>query len=201
MEVRARAKFIRMSPKKIRLVIDVIRGKSTDKALEQLNFINKKASLPIKKLIESGIANGVNNYELDKENLFIKEIFVDEGPALRRWMPKAFGRATPLRKRSSHITLVLSEIKDSGLKEAKKQKIEAPISLEKQGKNLSDTKFRGNKVEKNKKADKKIQEPTVDEDREKDIVDPRSQGKGKHVKIEGGSVKGFAKKIFRRKAG
>jgi large subunit ribosomal protein L22 len=183
MEVRAKAKFIRMSPKKIRLVVDLIRGKSIDKALDQLKFINKKASLSVSKLIESAIANAVNNFELDRNNLFIKEIFVDEGPTLKRWMPKAFGRATPIRKRSSHINLLLAEIKDSGVKKAKKQKLEAPISLEKQAKKISD------------KEEKK----DSSKDKEKDISDLKPD-KEKHAKIEGGG-KGFAKKIFRRKAG
>jgi large subunit ribosomal protein L22 len=125
MEVKASAKYIKMSPRKVRLVVDVVRGMKTDQALNQLKFINKRAVKPVEKLISSAIANAVNNFELDEGNLFVKEIKVDEGVTMRRWMPRARGRATPLRKRTSNISLILGELVDSGQKEAKKAKVEA----------------------------------------------------------------------------
>ena len=73
--------------------------------------------MPISKLVKSAIANAVNNFDLSEDNLYIKEIKVDEGPTLKRWMPRAHGRATPLRKRTSHVYVTLGEIKDSGEKE------------------------------------------------------------------------------------
>ncbi len=130
MDVRAKAKFIRISPKKVRLVADLVREMKTDKAIAQLNFTNKKATKPIKKLIDSAIANATNNYNLDKNNLFVKEVWIDEGPTLHRWMPRAHGRATPIRKRTSHIALTVGEIKDSGEVEPKKQEVEEPVKLE-----------------------------------------------------------------------
>lgn len=193
MEVKAKAKHIKMSPRKVRLVVDAVRGMKTDKALEQLSFINKLATKPIEKLLKSAIANAENNFELDKDNLFIKEIRVDEGVTLKRWMPRAHGRATPIRKRMSHISLVLGEIKDSGQKEAKKQKIEEPIKIGEQpvqDKNIE-----------NKKEEDKEQPVKKENKSEVDIIDPRGEGSGGHTKIEGGKGKGFANKIFRRKAG
>ena len=110
MEVKEKVKFVRTSPRKIRLVVDVIRGMETIKALDQLKFVNKEAKKPVIKLINSAIANAENNYELDKNNLYIKEIKVDDGPTTYRWMPRAHGRATPLRIRTIHINLILAYI-------------------------------------------------------------------------------------------
>lgn len=109
MEVRAKSKFIRISPKKVRLLANLIRGLNVEEALVQLQFNKKDAALPVGKLIKSAIANAEENEDLKRDNLFIKEITVDGGPTLKRWMPKAMGRATPLIKRSSHITVVLAE--------------------------------------------------------------------------------------------
>ncbi len=130
MEVKAKAKDIRISPRKVRLVVDLVRGKRVDQALDQLRFLPKKASHPVAKVIDSAIANAFNNYDLKKDNLYIREIRVDEGRTLRRWTPRAYGRATPIRKRTSHIVLTLGEIVDSGEVAPKKQEIESPVSLE-----------------------------------------------------------------------
>ena len=119
MEVKAKVKFIRMSPIKMRLVTNLIKKMPVAKALDQLQFINKLAARPVAKLIESAIANAEHNFELAKDNLFIKEITVNQGPTLKRWAPKAHGRATPIRKRTSHVNLILGEIKASGVVAAK----------------------------------------------------------------------------------
>jgi large subunit ribosomal protein L22 len=131
MEVKASLKYLRMSPRKIRLVIDVIRKMPVETALDQLRFINKKAAEPIVKLINSAIANAVNTYNLEKGNLYIKEIRSDEGVTLKRWMPRAHGRATSIRKRGCHLNLILAEIKESGKKEKKIVKAAEPVKLEK----------------------------------------------------------------------
>jgi large subunit ribosomal protein L22 len=131
MEVKASIKNLRMSPRKVRLVIDVIRKMPVLPALDQLKFVNKLAAEPIAKLIKSAIANAENTYSLEKDNLFIKEIRSDEGVMLKRWMPRAHGRATSIRKRGCHLSLVLGEIKDSGPKEKKVIKTEEPVKLEK----------------------------------------------------------------------
>jgi large subunit ribosomal protein L22 len=193
MEIKATAKFIKISPRKVRLVASLVRGVKTSTADNQLKFLNKKATLPIRKLLLSAVANAVNNFDLDKDNLFVKEISVNEGPTLKRWMPRARGRATAIMKRTSHIDLILGEIKDSGEKKAKKQKIDEPIKLGKEPK-----KDDGVKIEdkKKKKADE-----AEESEKGKEIIDPRSQGKGKNTKIEGKGAKGFGGKFFRRKSG
>ncbi len=122
MEVRAKAKFIRISPKKVRLLVDLIRGLDVEEALVQLQFSKKHSSLPIATLLKSAIANAEENDDLKRNNLFVREITVDGGPTLKRWMPKAMGRATPLIKRSSHITVVLAEkIPTTSKKKVKKE--------------------------------------------------------------------------------
>lgn len=130
MEIKASLNNLRMSPRKARLILDVVRGLPVQKALEQLQFLNKLAAEPILKLINSGIANAEHNFNLEKDNLYIKEIKADGGMTIKRWMPRAHGRATTIRKRSCHITLVLGELVASGKKEARKVKAEAPVKLE-----------------------------------------------------------------------
>jgi len=193
MEIKASLNQLRMSPRKARLVADMVRGMKTDKALDQLRFGNKKAGLPILKLVESAIANAVNNYELDQDNLYIKSIMINEGATLKRWTPKAHGRATTVRKRSCHIHLTLAELKDSGKKTAKNVKIDAPVKLEDLVKATDEPTPK--KVKPAKKISKDSEEVAAE------IVDPRMEGRHGHTKIEGGSSKGFTGKIFRRKSG
>ena len=132
MEVKASLKHLRMSARKIRLVIDVVRKMPVNAALDQLKFNNKKASLPVIKLIKSAVANAVNTYSLEKDNLYIKEIKSDEGVTLKRWMPTAHGRATAIRKRGCHVDVVLAEIKESATKKEKKVvAVAEPVKLEK----------------------------------------------------------------------
>lgn len=109
MEIRAHAKFVRNAPRKVRLVADTIRGLGIADALARLRFIPKSASLPVMKLLQSAVANAENNFHLKSENLFIKSILVNEGPRLKRFQPRAFGRATVIRKRMSHVHITLEE--------------------------------------------------------------------------------------------
>ncbi len=192
MEIKARLQNLRISERKARLVVDLIRNQKTDKALAQLAFTNKKATDPIAKLIKSAVANAVNNFELDANNLYIKEIRVDQGKTLKRWMPRAHGRATTIRKRSCHIDLVLAEIKDSGKREAKKMKTEKPVKLE----TLVNTKAAPapEKIKSTKKSVKASEEVVSEED-------PRNFGRRGHAKIEGSSSRGFSGRLFNRKSG
>ena len=195
METKAKAKFIRMSPRKVRLVADAVRGLPAEQALGRLKLMKKAAVRPIAKLINSTIANAEHNFELAQNNLFIKEIRIDEAPALKRWMPRAHGRATTIRKRNSHIYLTLAEIKDSGDKKAKQHKIEAPIKLGELSKEKEEAK--------NIKEELKVKDDNKEDKGEevvKEIKDPRREGRGGHARAEGGK-KGFASKIFRRKSG
>ncbi len=100
----------RMSPRKVRLVVDLVRGKPVQRALDNLRVMNRKAAPVVSKLIQSAVANAVIKATVDIDRLVVSEVYVDEGPTLKRWMPRAQGRATPIRKRSSHITLKLTEI-------------------------------------------------------------------------------------------
>ncbi len=195
MEVKAKAKHIRMSPRKVRLVADIARGLAVKDAINQLRFTGKKAVLPVKKLIESAIASAENNYELKQDNLFVKEIRVDEGATMKRWKPRARGRATPIRKRTSHINLILGELVDSGEIKAKKTKIDAPVKLGAKRKEDDGVKIK----DKDDKDDRKTKESKTESG--KKIIDPRGEGRGKHTKIEGKNEKGFMNKVFRRKSG
>ncbi len=109
MEVRARLRFVRVSPRKARLVADLIRGKGSEEALNILTFTKKAASKILIKLLKSAIANATQKKTIDIDRLFIKKITVDQGPTMKRYQPRALGRATMIRKRTSHITLVLDE--------------------------------------------------------------------------------------------
>jgi large subunit ribosomal protein L22 len=179
MEIKASLNDLRMSPRKVRLVIDLVRKMPVDKALAQLRFTNKKATEPVAKLIESAIANGVNTYGLERGNLFIKEIRSDAGLTMKRWMPKAHGRATVIRKRGSRVSLVLGEIADSGKHEKKAVKVAAPMKLE----DLA------------KEAENKTSKVSKKKETEEDKAATKSQTKA------AAKEKGFANKVFRRKVG
>ncbi|MGV3001033.1 50S ribosomal protein L22 [Vibrio sp. E150_018] len=109
MEAVAKHNFARISPQKARLVADQIRGKSVEQALEILTFSNKKAADLVKKVLDSAIANAEHNEGADIDDLSVAKIFVDEGPIMKRIMPRAKGRADRILKRSSHITVVVAD--------------------------------------------------------------------------------------------
>ena len=112
MQAKAVAKSVRIAPRKARLVIDLIRGKEVGEAIAILRHTQRGASPVVEKLINSAIANAEHNYEMDPDNLYISEAFVNEGMTLKRFRPRAQGRATQINKRTSHITVVLSEKKE-----------------------------------------------------------------------------------------
>ena len=109
MEAKAIAKYIRISPRKVRAVVDLIRGKKIEEALAILRYTPNRATEAITKVVKSAAANAENNQQMDKDDLFVKVCYVDEGPTLKRMMPRAQGRADVMRKRSSHITVVVGE--------------------------------------------------------------------------------------------
>ena len=106
---RATLRYLRMSPRKVRLVVDLIRGRSVDEALNLLAFSRKGAARPVAKLLQSAVANADYAGEYDVDRLRVKTAYVDEGPTWRRWLPRAMGRATRIRKRTSHVTVELGE--------------------------------------------------------------------------------------------
>ncbi len=109
MEVRARLRFIRVGPRKARLVADLIRGKNSEEAVNILRFTKKAAAKIVSKVLKSAIANATQNKSIDIDRLYVKQITVDQGPMMKRFMPRALGRATMIRKRTSHIQIVLDE--------------------------------------------------------------------------------------------
>ncbi|RWZ52118.1 50S ribosomal protein L22 [Halobacillus fulvus] len=112
MQAKAVAKTVRIAPRKARLVIDLIRGKDVGEALATLRLTQRGASPVVEKVLNSAIANAEHNYEMDPENLYVSEAFVNEGVTLKRFRPRAMGRASQINKRTSHITVVVSEKKE-----------------------------------------------------------------------------------------
>jgi len=109
MEVKAVTRYVRISPRKARLVTELIKGKPVEEALTILRFVPKKAARLVDKTLRSALANAEQNPNIDVDTLYIKRIFVDGGPTMKRWRARAMGRATKILKRSSHITVILDE--------------------------------------------------------------------------------------------
>lgn len=201
MEFKVSAQHIRMSPRKVRAVIDVVRGMDVEEALTQLNFMSKRATRVVTKLVNSAIANAEHNHEAKRDNLYIKTITVDDGPTLGRWMPRAFGRATRIRKRTCRIAMILGE-KVASTPKKKVAKADKKDDLVK----VSDYKsvpkgavpeMAGEDVDEGEKK-------AVETDEKKDEpVDKTRQGKHRHPEAQeraGKGGKGFIKKMFKRKS-
>jgi len=107
MEARAVARYVRISPSKVRIVMDLIRGKSVDEALAILKHVPRAASEAIAKVVRSAAANAENNLDADRDELYVAEAYADEGPTMKRYHPRQRGQAFPILKRSSHITIVV----------------------------------------------------------------------------------------------
>lgn len=184
MEVKSKAKYIQISPRKVRLVVNLIRKLDLDDAYGQLNFINKGAARPVKKLLDAAVADAVHNFSLDRDNLFIKSMVVGDGPSLKRWQPKAFGRATPIQQMTCHIEVVLGEkVPTKNKPKESQEKVDiAEVMVD-------------------KKANKK--KSLKEEDQTKPAVKPVSERvsskKGELVADRGLKNKSLAKKIFNRK--
>ena len=112
MQAKAVAKTVRIAPRKVRLVVDLIRGKNVGEAIAILKNTQRGASPVVEKVLNSAIANAEHNYDMDVDNLYVSEAFVDEGVTLKRFRPRAQGSASPINKRTSHITVVVSEKKE-----------------------------------------------------------------------------------------
>ena len=112
MKVRAHNRYVRQSPFKVRRVLDLVRGLPVEEAEHVLRLTNRGAAKPIAKTLQSAVANAEHNHALDAEDLIVAEAFADEGPTLRRYKPRARGRATRINKRTSHITIVVSDMNE-----------------------------------------------------------------------------------------
>ena len=196
MEVTAKLKSLRIAPRKVRLAVGLVRGQKIQPALNQLIFSRKHAALPVAKLIKSAVANAKNNFGLAADNLFIKTISVDGGAMLKRWMPRAHGRATPIQKKTSHINLVLAEIVPTTPAVKTEVKLDAPVKLA-----VKPNEVKPEAAVKIDKKNNKDLNPETDEP-EKQAAAKR-EGVDKHARIEAipKATKGFTAKVFNRKSG
>ena len=109
MEVKATAKTVRVTPRKARLVLDLVRGKSVEEAMNICKFLPNKAAEEVGKVVKSAAANATNNNHMDASRLYVKACYANEGVVMKRWMPRAKGSASQILKRTSHITVVVDE--------------------------------------------------------------------------------------------
>ncbi|HEX5695215.1 MAG TPA: 50S ribosomal protein L22 [Acidimicrobiia bacterium] len=112
MKVKAQAKYVRQSPYKVRRVLDLVRGLPVQEAEDVLRLTQRGATEPVTKVLKSAVANAEHNHALDADDLVVAEAYADEGPTLKRYRPRARGRATRIRKRTSHITIVVSDMNE-----------------------------------------------------------------------------------------
>jgi len=130
--VKAKLSYLRISPRKVRLIADLIRGKSVVRAEQILNFAVKRAAKDVLKLLKSAVASASHNFQLEESNLYIAKITVDEGPKLKRWRPRARGSASEIQKKTAHITIMLDEIKKISAKKIEKiAEVKKEIKVEK----------------------------------------------------------------------
>jgi large subunit ribosomal protein L22 len=133
MPVTARLRYLRIAPRKVRLITDLIKGKEVKEAEAVLRFTVKKAARPLLKLLKSAVASAINDFQLEESNLYVSKISVDKGPTLKRWRARSRGQAFEIQKKTSHVTVVLDEIKKKPKKTKPKKKIK-PKKKEKVGK-------------------------------------------------------------------
>ena len=157
MEARAQARYVRVTPMKARRVVDLIRGMNADDAQAMLRFAPQAASEPVGKVLASAVANATNNHAMDAKDLRISEAFVDEGPTMKRIRPRAQGRAYRIRKRSSHITVIVTDGIEAPkvtkpTKPAKPEAVEAPAKSEAPAKKAAANKTAAKKTAPAKKA-------------------------------------------------
>lgn len=184
MKVSAKLNNLRVSPRKVRLVTDVIKGKDVSDALIELNQLVKRSSPLIAKLLNSAVANAENNNGLDRNNLYVFDIQVGEGPRLKRWSPRAYGRATQILKRTSKVTLTLEERVEGRNRKTKEQMEKERKEREEEKKKLE----KEIKEERGQAEEKEPKTPFMEEREEKE-----EQKKEKGI--------GWMKRIFRRKSG
>lgn len=188
MKVSAKLNNLRIAPRKTKLVADLIRGLDVSEAFNQLNSSIKGAVSPIKKLLESAVANGENNFGIDKGNMYICDVKVGAGPVFKRWMPKAFGRAGQILKRTSKIEIVLEERIEGKNRKTKEQ-------MEKEKKEKAQEKLKEEK-KRAKEAEGKEEKPTAGIKTEKPAELDKEESYGKKE----AKKRGWANKIFRRKS-
>lgn len=192
MQVKAKLNNLRISPRKVRLVADLIRGLDVADALNQVEASYKRGGLPMKKLILSAVGNGENNLGIDRDNMYVLSVLVDAGPSLKRWMPKAYGRASQILKRTTQVEITLEEkVEGQGrksqaeLEEARQKRMEAKMKKEKELRKEIEEKETSAK---SKETAAKVPEKTKEKTAEKGKTFEEKKGKG------------WASRIFRRKS-
>ncbi|EKD59066.1 MAG: 50S ribosomal protein L22 [uncultured bacterium] len=188
MKVIASLNNLRTSPRKVRLVTDSIVGMNASAALVQLQHVVKKTSEPMEKLLNSALANAENNFGLDKDNMFVSSILVGEGAKLKRWLPRAQGRATLLLKRTSHIKLELEERVEGKNKKTKEQ-----LDKEKAEREAARTKAMKEAVAEMEKQEAEGEDKAIEKAPVKKAVKKSEAAKT-------GQDNGFLKKVFQRKS-
>lgn len=191
MEIKASLNNLRISPRKVRQVASLVKGMKAEQAKSQLIFLVKKPAPIILKLLNSGIANAKHNFNIEQSNLYIKSLAVEGGPSLKRWLPRAMGRATPLLKRTSSVKIVLAEIRE-GMAETKSRR---GVQKRKEIKTeLPENRIEKPIVEKEEKIkeDLKAKKPLVQKPH-----DSSSKSKNKNFTRQ---AAGGLKKVFRRKS-
>lgn len=186
MKVTAQLKNFRVAPRKVRLLAEVIKGHDVDEALLNLKHTVKRSTDPLMQLLGSAIANAENNFGLDRSNLYVADFQVGEATRLKRWMPRAFGRATPIIKRSSHVTITVDERIEGKNRKSKDQ-------LEKE---------RKEREEARKKMEKEIMAERKEIQDAKPAEQNRTQGKKEALDKESRKAQkgGWASKMFNRKS-
>ncbi len=204
MQVKAIARYLKISPKKMRLVANLIKGMDATQVIDYLKFVPRKASRLILKVLNSAAANAEHNYNLKKENLFIKEILVNSGPMLKRWRARAFGRAAPIRRKSSHLSIILEE-KVPALKiKPIRPKLKESVVKAAPARSLREQAVEGGQEITSGKVTSLKQEFKSEGDKSKEIFDVRRKGKRRtkqHLdKVKSKRVGGRLRRIFRRKS-
>lgn len=187
MKVTAKLNNLRVAPRKSKLVADLIKGLDVSEALNQLDGAIKRTSPHMKKLLSSAIANAENNFGLDKDNLYVFDATIGAGPTLKRWMPKAYGRAGRIMKRTSKITIVLEErVEGKGRKSKEEMEKEKKQRMEEKKKHEKEIEKEREEMKKEEKTDKEATFSKVSEEKEKGKIDTQK--------------KSWTNKIFRRKS-
>lgn len=188
MKVTAKLDNLRIAPRKTKLVADLIKGLDTKEALYQLDTRVKRTCPPMKKLLLSAIANGENNFGIDKDNMYVLDVVVGAGPTLKRWMPKAFGRAGQILKRTSQITIVLEEREEGKNRKSKEQ-------LEKE---------KAARLKERQKAEKEARAKKEADEKEESSVDKPVSRETREMKkeesVRDSKNKSWGSRIFRRKS-
>lgn len=188
MKASAKLNYLRISPRKVRLIANLIRGMHAEEAQVQLSYLNKRAALPLLKLLNSAVRNAQHNMHLDAGSLYISRLLVNEGPKLKRFRPRAMGRAFPIYKRTSHVILEL-EGKGSGKKTKGRRKkgenAETPIGVSPDSEKSS------------KGTSPADAESKITKEGSPLRYQPRETGRDQRVPKK---TSGFVKKIFRRKS-